>query len=121
MADMRDRRMPPAAARQIRACQTRMGRGCECKREQSVETVGCRRLKKRLQEIDFAIVDTVLYLDAYPDCEMALAYYHKLCEERAKCLMQVNEACGPTCATQNESREQWKWVQGPWPWQSEAN
>jgi hypothetical protein len=30
--------------------------------------VSCREKMKQLQALDFAIQETVLYLDAYPDC-----------------------------------------------------
>ena len=101
-------------------------RGCSPQACQSAENGHgsdreCRRLKKKLQEIDFAIADTVLYLDAYPDCEMALAYYRKLIEQREQYWKSVNEICGPLCHTQNGNRESWQWTQGPWPWQAEAN
>ena len=43
---------------------------------------GCKTLQKRLQMIDFALADTILYLDAYPECSQALEYYHILLEQK---------------------------------------
>ena len=37
-----------------------------------------KALLKIIYETGFAIDDTVLYLDTHPDCEEALAYYHKM-------------------------------------------
>ena len=81
----------------------------------------CRVWKKKLQMLDFAIVDTVLYLDAYPACAQALEYYHKLLAEREQVAKQYAEACGPLTAWDNVSRKSWDWAKGPWPWQTEAN
>ena len=46
---------------------------------------------KKLREIDFCLVETILYLDAYPDHPQALEYYHKLNAERSA-LMEEYEA-----------------------------
>ena len=81
----------------------------------------CQKLKKKLQTIDFAIVETVLYLDAYPNCRAALDYYHKLIAERESLRGMINEKCGPISASENKSRTEWTWARGPWPWESEAN
>jgi spore coat protein JB len=74
-----------------------------------------------LQAIDFAIVDTALYLDAYPDCKKALEYYQRLRREREALVESIHAQCGPTTAWNNESNGSWDWVKGPWPWQIEAN
>ena len=82
----------------------------------------CRQAMNRLQTIDFSMVDTVLYLDAYPDSQEALAYYHKLHEERQRLLdSMAAEHCPPISAMDVHSQNAWSWVEGPWPWEPEAN
>ena len=81
----------------------------------------CAKLKRKLDTIDFAIVETVLYLDAYPNCREALDYYHKLIAERESLVAVINEKCGPVSARGNKSRTEWTWVKGPWPWELDAN
>jgi len=81
---------------------------------------GCDALKKKLRELDFAIVETVLYLDAYPECKSALEYYCKLKEERKSVAEAVNEKCGPITARDNCCAS-WDWVKTPWPWEYDAN
>lgn len=81
----------------------------------------CGEIKKKLQTVDFALIDTALYLNAYPDCAEALEYYHKLLAEHKKLTEEVNEKCGPLTAMSNESHTEWNWVSEPWPWQIEAN
>lgn len=87
----------------------------------SEESNSCCEEMETLRKIEFAIVDVALYLNAYPESECALAYYHKLIEER-KCLLQkIHETCGPTTLYDNVSETCWKWIEGPWPWQYGAN
>ena len=78
-------------------------------------------LKSRLQKVDFAIIETVLYLDAHPHCRAALEYYHKLIDERRKIVRALGEGAMPISAHENESCDSWDWVDGPWPWQFDAN
>ncbi len=82
---------------------------------------GCRRQALSLQAIDFALQETVLYLDAYPDCKPALDYYHQLIETRAQLLAAYEKNCAPVTMYGNTSRTSWDWVQGPWPWELAAN
>ena len=81
----------------------------------------CAALTARLQAIDFAIVDTALYLDAYPNEQKALDYYHRLRRERKSVADALHAQCGPTTAWENESTTSWDWVKGPWPWEEQAN
>ena len=85
------------------------------------QMASCDRLKKKLQTIDFAIIEATLYLDAYPHCRAALDYYHKLVAEREALAAAINEKCGPVCHRDNKSRNEWNWVEGPWPWEPDAN
>ena len=81
----------------------------------------CSKLQKQLWELDFALVETTLYLDAYPDCKQALEYYHTLLREREAVAAVVNEQCGPITAAENKSRTEWSWIKSPWPWELDAN
>ncbi len=76
-------------------------------------------LTRRLQAIDFAIQDTVLYLDAYPDDADALDYYRSLIEARAGLLAARSKEM-PLTVYDNTGTD-WDWVKAPWPWQPEAN
>ena len=70
-----------------------------------------------LRALDFAIVETVLYLDAYPESKEALAYYHTLLGERAQVAAQYEKQHGPLTVLDNESATAWEWIQTPWPWE----
>lgn len=79
-----------------------------------------KQLIKKLQTVDFSLVDTVLYLDAYPGCKKALAYYHKLLEERKKLRERLKEL-GAAVDNMSNTADRWSWTDAPWPWEYEAN
>ena len=77
-------------------------------------------LRSRLQQVDFALAETILYLDTYPHCKEALSYYHKLLEAREK-IMHEYQVHAPVTALGNTSHDSWDWIDSPWPWQHDAN
>lgn len=81
----------------------------------------CQNDLKMLRAIDFAIQETVLYLDAYPDHKQALHYYHQLIEQRKMLMESYEKNCGPLTMYGNQSHTSWDWVEGPWPWEADAN
>lgn len=81
----------------------------------------CAEVMQKLRQIDFCLVETVLYLDAYPDHPQALEYYHKLVEERQSLMEQYELTCGPLTIYGNKSRNSWEWVKTPWPWEADAD
>lgn len=74
-------------------------------------------LMQKLRQIDFALYDTILYLDAYPNCRKALAHYHTLLEMQKKLKAEYEATHGPITAFGNDSRENWDWTVTPWPWE----
>ena len=79
------------------------------------------KLLTELREVDFALQELVLYLNAYPHTPEALAYYHKLNERRAVLTEEYQKNCGPLTAMGNMSHHSWDWTDTPFPWQYEAN
>ena len=91
-------------------------------RREPCNTCDNKAITKKLQMIDFAIVDTVLYLDMYPDCRKALDYYHKLLGERAGIRNALAGKCKrPMSSFENTSMDSWDWISSPWPWEESAN
>ncbi|MBE6662551.1 MAG: spore coat protein CotJB [Ruminococcaceae bacterium] len=80
-----------------------------------------KKLLDSIREADFVLVETVLYLDAYPDCQEALAYYHKWCERRESLVREYEKCYGPLTAMGNMSKTSWDWTKSPAPWEYEAN
>ena len=76
---------------------------------------------KQLQAIDFAIQETVLYLDAYPNCRQALEFYHHLIAQRKHLMESYEKEHGPLTMYGNTGHTSWDWIDGPWPWELDAN
>lgn len=99
-------------------------RGCSNSfesRNTARNTANCAALTLRLKQVEFALTDVTLYLDAYPQCSEALAYYHRLREERNSLVEAINSQCGPLTILDNVNTNTWQWIDGPWPWMIDAN
>ncbi len=81
----------------------------------------CINLKRKLQIVDFAITDTVLYLDAYPFCKEALEHYGELIKMREALVKEITENGGQVTTHNSKDTTAWNWTSDPWPWQYEAN
>ena len=81
----------------------------------------CAAKLKRLRALDFALQETVLYLDAYPQSRQALRYYHKLIKEREQLMADYQSHCGPLTMYGNVNQNDWDWIKGPGPWEPDAN
>jgi spore coat protein JB len=73
------------------------------------------RLMKQMQIYSFALYETQLYLDAYPDSREALMAYNKYSKLAARAKMEYEQKFGPV--TPPNEASSWTWTQGPWPWQ----
>jgi len=82
----------------------------------------CKKMLAYLQKVEFSMIDTILYLDAYPCSAEALKYYYKLKEERAKLIDALSKKCNmPITSFDNASTDAWSWTDAPWPWENAAN
>ena len=72
---------------------------------------------RRLQVLDFALQELVLYLDMYPECRRALEKYHALKREREQLVNMLQESGIPITAMGNASKDKWAWIDSPWPWE----
>ena len=99
-------------------------RGMNCNRRAGCGMHGsdaCRAAMETIRALDFAIQETVLYLDAYPEDRQALAYYHRLIGERRAAMESYEGSCGPITMYGNTDPASWNWINGPWPWERDAN
>ena len=74
------------------------------------------KIKRRVDELSFAKVETELFLDTHPDCRQALDYYHRTLAEPEEAELEYINAVGPLRASES-STERWNWIDTPWPWQ----
>ena len=84
---------------------------CPCER--------CNDQLTELRQLDFAILETTLYLDVYPNCCEAKAYIKELREKRAKVAAEYESKHGMLTmyGVCGESSDKC----APWPWEYAAN
>ena len=81
----------------------------------------CNRLMEQIRAVDFALYETVLYLDAYPHSCDALETYHKLKAQSEVLHKEYETTCGPLTAFGNNSTTSWDWMSQPFPWEYDAD
>lgn len=94
--------------------------GCGC--NNGGMSADCKTMMRRLQTVEFSMYDTMLYLDIYPECKEALAYFAKLKEERDALRLSLSKRCKrPVSACESDTDQGWSWIDSPWPWDPSAN
>ena len=78
---------------------------------------GEAKLRKAIKTADFALYETVLYLDGHPTDEKALHYYHRMKKRSEELTKQYEECYGPLTICGVTAKEEWTWVRDPWPWE----
>lgn len=107
--------VPLPVGRDDRSC------GCNGGRENSVEgSCHVTKLMQQIQAVDFALYETILYLDVYPHSCDALETYRKLKTQSEALHAEYEAACGPLTAFGNQSTTSWDWMSRPFPWEYDA-
>ena len=78
------------------------------------------KLMYRVQATQFALLDTVLYLDTHPTCASGLAYYERMKAASNQAQQEYVSKYGPLCACEVPPSKCWTWVEAPWPWEQEG-
>ena len=73
---------------------------------------------QRLRELEFALLETNLYLDTHPNSRKALDYYKKVKAARDIMYEDYVKNNGPMFAA-DVRQDNWAWVDMPWPWQND--
>ncbi len=79
------------------------------------------QLLDQIRAEDFALYETALFLNTHPDCQDALCYYQARKDTVRALKKQYEHAFGPLSIYGNTDGNCWRWVEGPWPWEKEAN
>lgn len=78
---------------------------------------------REIQELAFALQETVLYLDCHPRNTAALRFYRDTMRrygERVRAYEAAYGILSPlTPYTDVPERETWDWSTQPWPWETE--
>ena len=75
---------------------------------------------RKLQKVDFSLIDLILYLDTNPQCERSKQMYRSLKEQR-EALMEQLSVKGMPVTAQSVAGCHDEWIRGPWPWEYAAN
>lgn len=78
------------------------------------------KLLSEIRALSFALVETNLYLDSYPESTEALAYFRRVRDELRQKTEAYEKAYGPLTAMGATAKDGWDWVTTPWPWESEG-
>ena len=78
----------------------------------SANKVSCAN---RLKALDFAMIETGLFLNTHPEDAKALEYFNKLSAERKAAYAD----CGTLTIFDGKTMSAWDWATTPWPWEME--
>jgi len=77
-------------------------------------------LLRRIQQLNFQMIETALFLDNQPECQAALMAYEGFRTEHQQAKAEYEERFGPlSFEGVNTERDGWSWINGPWPWEGE--
>ena len=79
------------------------------------------RLLRRIQAEDFAVYETVLYLDGHPKNRQARAYYQKHRDAAVALRTEYEQKYGTLTIYGNNDAGNWNLINRPWPWEKEGN
>ncbi|WP_126426154.1 spore coat protein CotJB [Brevibacillus marinus] len=75
---------------------------------------------RKLQEVQFGLVELQLYLDMNPADQRAVHQYNVLSEELHRLKHSYEKQCGPLMQYGfSGSPSKWVWTSTPWPWEIE--
>jgi len=75
-------------------------------------------LLRKIQELEFALVELNLFLDTHPTEEKALMHYNMYTEKLMDLKNRYEMKHGPlTNFGYAPSQYPWQWVCEPWPWE----
>lgn len=87
--------------------------------DNAANTMSREDLLQHINEVSFAVYDTLLYLDTHHCDEAAMEYYREMMQKRKEAMKEYCEKYGPLtvdCDTATADGH-WQWAHQPWPWE----
>lgn len=78
------------------------------------------RLMHHIDALGFVKGELELYLDAYPDCQKALADYRDTLAMLTAATAEYERRFAPLFASSGAMGNSWSWVKSPWPWHNDT-
>lgn len=76
-------------------------------------------LLELISSINFALLDTVLFLDTHPTNQNALNYYNQYLKLSKQAMNEYTRYFGPLTSYDVKEDNEWTWINRPWPWEME--
>ena len=77
----------------------------------------CKKLKCRIQVLDFVLLETAQFLDTHP-CDYEALRYYRIVRRKLERLERIHERkCGPLTNQGVDAEYGWEWACCPWPWE----
>ena len=76
---------------------------------------------RKVQQADFVLLEAGLYLNGYPSCREALAYFEEAKIAACGARTAYEEKYGPLMLISAGGENCWNWNMAPLPWELEAN
>ena len=73
-------------------------------------------MMKQIQSYNFAVIELAQYLNTHPNDRNALELYNKYSKELEELREKYQKMFGPLTIYYPNQNE-WKWIEGPWPWE----
>ncbi len=80
-------------------------------------------LKRRIDAIDFAIYESVLFLDTHPTDHRAMTAFENYKRRRAELIREYESKFGPYIKQVDDVTpgKTWAWIKQPWPWENKGD
>lgn len=79
-----------------------------------------KELLLKIQQLNFLMIETGLFLNNQCDCEAAQVAFCDYQRRHAEAVAEYEECYGPlTYMGVNAKSDGWSWMNGPWPWEAE--
>ena len=72
---------------------------------------------KKIMQLQFAVIETVLYLDTHPFDERVLELQNEYSARLENMIDDYSEEYGPLVPSFSRADYPWSWIDEPWPWQ----
>ena len=77
----------------------------------------CKKIKCRIQVLDFALQETIQFLNTHP-CDYEALRYYRIVSRKLNRLEKIYERkCGPLTNKNVDTEYGWEWACCPWPWE----
>lgn len=75
------------------------------------------QMMQEINQLSFALDEVTLFLDTHPRDLNALEFYHQVLERKRAVVAEYTVLYGPLNSQSVTSKNEWSWVNGPWPWE----